>query len=143
MVAKLLAQRRAIRLLQADGWTRGSGGKHVVKMVRPGRRPITLPHNQPKPYSRGLSAAILKQAGLNPTKDNRCISRSSSTRTERSTGRRSPSCPDASRQRTLDELREVLAEAIGLYLWDAPGELESAELSVGAGEIDVRPRRSS
>jgi predicted RNase H-like HicB family nuclease len=42
--------------------------------------------------------------------------------------------------RTLSELREAVAEAVGLCLWDAPAELESGELAVGAGEIDVRPR---
>lgn len=42
--------------------------------------------------------------------------------------------------RTLNELREALAEAVGLYVWDQPAELDSAELTVGAGEIDVHPR---
>ena len=42
--------------------------------------------------------------------------------------------------RTLSELREAVAEAVGLYLWDEPAELEPVELTVGAGEIDVRPR---
>ncbi|MGH2908732.1 MAG: type II toxin-antitoxin system HicB family antitoxin [Solirubrobacteraceae bacterium] len=42
--------------------------------------------------------------------------------------------------RTLSELREALAEAVGLYLWDVPAVLEPAELSVGTGAIDVRPR---
>ena len=41
--------------------------------------------------------------------------------------------------RTLSELREALAEAVGLYLWDAPAEIEIEELTVGAGEIEVRP----
>ena len=42
--------------------------------------------------------------------------------------------------RTLTELRDALAEAVGLYLWDTPGELESVDLAVGAGTIEVRPR---
>jgi predicted RNase H-like HicB family nuclease len=42
--------------------------------------------------------------------------------------------------RTLSELRESLAEAVGFYLWDAPGDLQPQDLTVGPGEIDVRPR---
>jgi len=40
------------------------GGKHVVKMEKEGSRPITLPHHRGKSYSKGLTAAILRQAGL-------------------------------------------------------------------------------
>lgn len=41
------------------------GGKHVVKMTKPGHRPITLPHDKGKGgYAPGLTAAILRQAGL-------------------------------------------------------------------------------
>ncbi len=43
--------------------------------------------------------------------------------------------------RTLSELDEALAEAVGLYLWDEPAELEPAELTVGPGEIRVRRTR--
>lgn len=42
--------------------------------------------------------------------------------------------------RTLSELHESLAEAVGLYLWDSPADVEPGELTVGASEIDVRPR---
>lgn len=97
-MARLLDQRGAIRLLERDGWLRETGGKHVVKMVKPGLRPITLPHHHGEPYGKGLSAAIVKQAGLKSMEDNRWISRSSSARRERGTGPRSPSSRDASRQ---------------------------------------------
>ena len=40
------------------------GGKHVVKMEKEGSRPITLPHHRGKSYGKGLTAAILRQAGL-------------------------------------------------------------------------------
>ncbi len=40
--------------------------------------------------------------------------------------------------RTLSELHEALSEAIGLYLWDEPAEVEPAELTVGPGELEVR-----
>jgi predicted RNA binding protein YcfA (HicA-like mRNA interferase family) len=59
-----LNQRDAIRLLEAHGWTRTKGGKHQVKMVKAGNRPITLPGHRGSDYSRGLTAAILRQAGL-------------------------------------------------------------------------------
>lgn len=63
---KLLSQRTAIRLLREHGWTQEQGGKHVVKMVKPGLRPITLPMAKGQDYSRGLTRRILEQAGLLP-----------------------------------------------------------------------------
>jgi predicted RNA binding protein YcfA (HicA-like mRNA interferase family) len=59
-----LNQKAAIRLLEESGWTRTKGGKHQVKMTKEGRRPITLPAHRGRDYSRGLTAAILRQAGL-------------------------------------------------------------------------------
>ena len=61
---RVLSQRKARRLLEQHGWTQAAGGKHVVKMIKPGHRPITLPHHQGKDYSAALTAAILRQAGL-------------------------------------------------------------------------------
>ena len=63
---KLLSQRTAIKLLQEHGWSRDKGGKHVVKMTKPGERPITLPAHKGQDYSRGLTRRILEQAGLLP-----------------------------------------------------------------------------
>ena len=40
--------------------------------------------------------------------------------------------------RTLSELRDALAEAIGMYLWDLPGVAVESELAVG--ECDDRRR---
>ena len=45
--------------------------------------------------------------------------------------------------RTLNELGEVLREAVGLYLWDAPAEIEPTELPVGPSQITARPATSS
>lgn len=59
-----LSQKKAIALLAAHGWTQGRGGKHVVKMTKPGERPITLPHHRGSDYGPGLSAAIRRQAKL-------------------------------------------------------------------------------
>lgn len=61
---KLLNQRTAIRLLLDEGWAQARGGKHVVKMRRDGRRPITLPSNNGEDYPIGLTRAIYRQAGL-------------------------------------------------------------------------------
>jgi predicted RNA binding protein YcfA (HicA-like mRNA interferase family) len=61
---RLLNQRTMKKLLEANGWVETVGGKHVVKMEKPGNRPITLPANKRRDYPRGLRAAILKQAGL-------------------------------------------------------------------------------
>lgn len=61
---KTLNQKRAIKLMQEHGWTRSKGGKHVVKMTKAGRRPVTLPTHKGRDYSPGLTASILRQAGL-------------------------------------------------------------------------------
>lgn len=45
-------------------WTRDRGGKHQVKMTKPGERPITLPENKRRAYSKGFEAALRRQAGL-------------------------------------------------------------------------------
>lgn len=61
---KVLSQATAIAVLIDHGWTRDSGGKHQVKMTKPGHRPITLPANKRRDYPPGLTSAILSQAGL-------------------------------------------------------------------------------
>jgi predicted RNA binding protein YcfA (HicA-like mRNA interferase family) len=54
-----------VRLLEASGWTETAGGKHVVKMTKPGHRPIMLPHDKGgSGYPIGLTMAIMRQAGL-------------------------------------------------------------------------------
>jgi predicted RNA binding protein YcfA (HicA-like mRNA interferase family) len=64
VVEGTLNQKAAIRLLEEHGWNRSRGGKHQVKMTKQGRRPITLPAHRGGDYSRGLTGAILRQAGL-------------------------------------------------------------------------------
>ena len=63
-VSRLLNQKDAIKLLEEHGWTRATGGKHAVKMTKPGRRPVTLPRHRGQDYGPGLTAAIKKQAGI-------------------------------------------------------------------------------
>jgi integrase len=58
------SQREWIKALEEAGWTRERGGKHQVKMVKPGKRPITLPQHKGRTHSKGLDAAIRRQAGL-------------------------------------------------------------------------------
>jgi predicted RNA binding protein YcfA (HicA-like mRNA interferase family) len=57
-------QKSMRKLLEQHGWAMETGGKHVVKMTKPGERPITLPMHKGADYGRGLESAILKQAGL-------------------------------------------------------------------------------
>lgn len=57
-------QRQWIKELKGAGWTQERGGKHVVKMTKPGHRPITLPMHKGSEYSKGLDGAIRRQAGL-------------------------------------------------------------------------------
>jgi predicted RNA binding protein YcfA (HicA-like mRNA interferase family) len=61
---KPLSQKSAKKLLEEHGWTETRGGKHTVKMDKPGHRPITLPMHRSNDYGRKPTAAILKQAGL-------------------------------------------------------------------------------
>jgi hypothetical protein len=61
---KTMTQREAQSLLEANKWVCTQGGKHVVKMEKEGRRPITLPSCNGGMYSVNLTARILKQAGL-------------------------------------------------------------------------------
>ena len=66
-MAKLLNQKRAIRLLSKHGWEQRIGGKHVVKMVKDGEpRPITLPRHKGQDYSIDLTRAICRQAKIDP-----------------------------------------------------------------------------
>jgi predicted RNA binding protein YcfA (HicA-like mRNA interferase family) len=57
-------QKEWIKRLQQDGWTRERGGKHQVKMTKPGQRPITLPDHKRRAYSKGFEAQLRRQAGL-------------------------------------------------------------------------------
>ena len=47
-------QKEWIRILQDSGWTRDRGGKHQVKMTKPGERPITLPENKRPRLQQGV-----------------------------------------------------------------------------------------
>jgi predicted RNA binding protein YcfA (HicA-like mRNA interferase family) len=57
-------QKSMQRLLEANGWIAATGGKHQVKMIKAGERPITLPMNGRRDYPPGLTSTILREAGL-------------------------------------------------------------------------------
>ena len=59
-----LNQKSARKLLEAHGWVATRGGKHVVKVEKAGRRPITLPKHRGGDYGQRLTSAILREAGL-------------------------------------------------------------------------------
>lgn len=61
---RVLNQTSFIKLLETEGWTHAIGGKHSVKMVKTGERPITLPRHKGRDYSASLTSDILRQAGL-------------------------------------------------------------------------------
>lgn len=61
---RVLSQKKAVELLTAHGWTLSQGGKHVVKMEKPGHRPITLPAHKRAEYGPELTNGILRAAGL-------------------------------------------------------------------------------
>jgi predicted RNA binding protein YcfA (HicA-like mRNA interferase family) len=58
-----LSQKKAIKLLKEDGWTQARGGKHQVKMTKPGCRPITLPQHKGRDYQPGLTSASSQAGG--------------------------------------------------------------------------------
>ena len=57
-------QKDWIKTLRDNGWTLERGGKHQVKMTKPGHRSITLPEHKRRAYSRGFEAELRRQAGL-------------------------------------------------------------------------------
>lgn len=56
--------KEAKKLLKRHGWKEGEPGKHQVKMVKEGCRPMILPHNHNQPYPPGMTKNILKEAGV-------------------------------------------------------------------------------
>jgi len=54
-------QKQWIKKLQAEGWALERGGKHQAKMTKAGCRPITLPENKRRAYSRGFEAQLRRE----------------------------------------------------------------------------------
>lgn len=59
---RVLSQSVAQAWLESRGWTMERGGKHSVKMVKQGCRPITLPMHKGEDYGKQLRGAIVRQA---------------------------------------------------------------------------------
>jgi hypothetical protein len=57
-------QKEWIKRLQREGWMLDRGGKHQVKMTKTGYRPITLPENKRRAYSKGFEAQLRREAGI-------------------------------------------------------------------------------
>jgi hypothetical protein len=57
-------QKEWIKRLQKEGWTLDHGGKHQVKMTKAGQRPITLPENKRRVYSKGFEAQLRREISL-------------------------------------------------------------------------------
>ena len=138
-MADLLDQRAAIRLLRDNGYRRTVGGTHAVKMVKSGVRPITLPRNRGQTYGKGLTHEILKEAGFTSMEE-ACRSRSPSARSSGSFWSEVAELPGCfASGRTLEELREALAESVGLYLWDRPAPTPARTLALGTSRVEVWP----
>jgi hypothetical protein len=59
-----MTQTQWMGLLRSDGWRREAGGKHQVKMTKQGMRPVTLPDNHRRAYSKGFEAQLRRETGL-------------------------------------------------------------------------------
>ena len=57
-------QKEWIKRLQLEGWKLERGGKHQVKMTKPGHRSISLPEHKRRAYSKGFEAQLRREAGL-------------------------------------------------------------------------------
>jgi hypothetical protein len=53
-----------IKLMTSNGWRQEAGGKHQVKMTMSGRRPVTLPDNHRRAYSKGFEAQLRRETRL-------------------------------------------------------------------------------
>jgi hypothetical protein len=54
-------QKKWIKKMEAGGWSKTPGGNHQVKMTKPGCRPITLPDNHRRAYSKGFESALRRE----------------------------------------------------------------------------------
>ena len=59
-------QKQWIKRLLKEGWSQERGGTHQVKMTKPGCRPITLPENHRRAYSKGFEAQLERELRNRP-----------------------------------------------------------------------------
>ena len=111
-----LNQRRGIRLLEQNGWTLTRGGKHAVKMEKPGHRPVTLRHHW-RPRLRARADGRDSEASgstLSPVELTARIQHEAGAYWAEVV--ELPGCFASGR--SLDELEAALAESVTLYLQD-------------------------
>jgi predicted RNase H-like HicB family nuclease/predicted RNA binding protein YcfA (HicA-like mRNA interferase family) len=113
-----LNQRKAIKLLREDGWTQVRGGKHQVKMTKPGRRPITLPRHKAATTNRVWRVRFSSRRAYNEEDSPMELT----TRIHIEEGSYWADVPELpgcfASGDTLDELFEALQEGVALYLAD-------------------------
>jgi predicted RNase H-like HicB family nuclease len=127
-----------MKRLEAEGWTLERGGKHQVKMTKPGRRPIALPATS----ERRIRRASRPSCGGRPGSRNRLTTRltwdadgrSRHTSDGQGGGRHLWATVDEfpgvfGTGDSLEELRESLAEGISLYLAEEGEELKPIQLA--------------
>lgn len=59
-------QKQWVKRLLAEGWTKERGGNHQVKMTKLGRRPITLPENHRRAYSKSFEVQLERELKQQP-----------------------------------------------------------------------------
>jgi predicted RNase H-like HicB family nuclease len=132
-------QRSMKRLLEANGWIETAGGKHVVKMTKPGHRPITLPHDK---GGGGYPIGLIDgdhAAGRTQRRRRVMAGEVYTVRVHHEPGEELwaevlelPGCFAAGAD--MDELRQALTEAISLYLSE-PGDVKHVELEDEPGSV--------
>ncbi|MDE3130752.1 MAG: hypothetical protein KGL16_06325 [Acidobacteriota bacterium] len=78
-----MKQKQWIELMRREGWRQTPGGSHQVKMTMAGRRPITLPDNHRRAYSKGFEAQLRREIG----RDRGAPARTRDRQRQRDTGR--------------------------------------------------------
>jgi predicted RNase H-like HicB family nuclease len=129
-----LTFKEARRLARGAGYTERKAGRHQLALVKPGHPTLSLSHHGNRSYQAGMSHEIRKQieAAMELT-----VTVHAEGGEFWSQVAELPGCFGTGR--TLRELREELAEGIGLCLWDGPAVLSAEELAVGESRITARP----
>jgi predicted RNase H-like HicB family nuclease len=124
------------RLLESNGWTETQGGKHVVKMTKPGHRPITCPTTRGAAGT--LSACLTQSSGrLRSPEATTMAARGEEVYTVRVHHEPGEALwaevlelPGVFATGTdMEDLRQALTEAISMYLSE-PVELEDEPGSI-------------
>lgn len=111
------------------------GDKHVVTIEKEGRRPITLPLHRGKSYGKGLTAPILRQAGLDMTEREYRVLVHEEDGAYWAEVEDLPGCFASGHD--LDELRNAVVEAITLYLSKGPADEPRAAATAHVDEMRV------